>query len=156
MNHIWLLKTEPGEFSIDDLKARGKAGEPWDGIRNYQARNFLREMTKGDLAFIYHSACEVPAIVGMATIIKQAYPDPNALDPRSKYFDAKSTDDNNRWSLVDVQFKQKFASPLTLKTIKAEPQLSEMKLVKSSRLSVSPVTESEYDVILKLLGESFI
>lgn len=153
MTNVWLLKTEPGEFSIDDLKSRGKAGEPWDGIRNYQARNFLREMKQGDLAFIYHSACETPAIVGLATISKTAYPDPNALDPTSKYFDAKSTAENNRWSLVDVKYKQTFKAPLTLKAIKAEPQLSEMKLVKSSRLSVSPVTNEEFEVIMQRLGE---
>lgn len=147
----WLLKTEPNEFSIDDLKARGKDGEPWDGIRNYQARNFMREMAKGDLAFIYHSACEIPAIVGLAKIIKPAYPDHNALDPKNKYFDEKSTPDNVRWSLVDVQFKKKFKSPLSLKDIKAIPALSEMKLVKSSRLSVSPVTDSEYESIMAII-----
>lgn len=148
---IWLLKTEPNEFSIDDLKACGAQGEPWDGIRNYQARNFLREMKKGDLAFIYHSACAEPGIAGLATVIKEAYPDPAALDSSSKYFDEKSSSDNIRWSLVDVKFKQKYAQSLSLKTIKADERLSQMKLVKSSRLSVSPVSETEYETILELL-----
>jgi predicted RNA-binding protein with PUA-like domain len=149
---IWLLKTEPNEFSIDDLKARGGQGEPWDGIRNYQARNFLRDMKKGDLAFIYHSACAEPGIVGLATVITEAYPDLAALDSSSKYFDEKSTSDNIRWSLVDVKFKQKYAQSLPLKTIKADERLSQMKLVKSSRLSVSPVSESEYETILQLVS----
>ncbi|MDX1472683.1 MAG: EVE domain-containing protein [Reinekea sp.] len=148
---IWLLKTEPNEFSIDDLKARGKAGEPWDGIRNYQARNFLRDMKKGDLAFIYHSACDIPAIAGLAVVQKSAYPDTAALDPTSKYFDEKSAPDNIRWSRVDVAFKTKFKQPLPLKQIKSEPALAEMKLVRSSRLSVSPVTQQEYETIMALV-----
>jgi predicted RNA-binding protein with PUA-like domain len=150
---IWLLKTEPNEFSIDDLKACGAQGEPWDGIRNYQARNFLREMKKGDLAFIYHSACAEPGIVGLATIIKEAYPDQATLDASSKYFDEKSTLDNIRWSLVDVKFKAKYAQPLSLKAIKADERLAQMKLVKSSRLSVSPVSETEFETILQLLDK---
>lgn len=148
----WLVKTEPNEFSIDDLQACGLAGEPWNGIRNYQARNFLRDMKKGDAVFIYHSACAQPAIVGLARVIREHYPDNEALDRSSRYFDEKSTTDNIRWSLVDVQFIQKFPQPLSLKAIKAEPQLNDMKLVKSSRLSVSPVSPEEYDVILSLLG----
>lgn len=147
----WLLKTEPGEFSIDDLKNQGKQGEPWNGIRNYQARNFMREMQEGDLAFIYHSACEVPAIVGLSEVIRSAYPDEEALQPESKYFDSKSTPDNIRWSRVDVRFVEKFPAPLSLKTIKQQPGLSEMKLVNSSRLSVSPVTKAEFDTLMALL-----
>ena len=145
---IWLLKTEPNEFSIDDLKAKGSKGETWDGIRNYQARNFLRQMRAGDLAFIYHSACATPAIVGTASVIRAAYPDHSALNPESAYFDEKSTVENNRWSVVDIQFNQKFAQPLSLKAIKSDPLLINMALVKSSRLSVSPVTEAEYEYIL--------
>jgi predicted RNA-binding protein with PUA-like domain len=148
---IWLLKTEPNEFSIDDLATCGDAGEPWNGIRNYQARNFLRDMKKGDLAFIYHSACAEPGIVGLCTIIKEDYPDVEALDSSSKYFDPKSSPDNIRWSLVDVKFKEKYANPLSLKAIKADPRLADMKLVRSARLSVSPVSEDEYQTILTLL-----
>lgn len=148
--NYWLLKTEPNEFSIDDLKARGAKGEPWDGIRNYQARNFLREMAVGDTVLIYHSACAVPAVVGEGQIIKAAYDDHFALDPESKYFDEKSSDDNNRWSLVDVRFVEKWPQPVPLSTIKTVNALSQMKLVKQSRLSVSPVTSAEYKALLVL------
>jgi predicted RNA-binding protein with PUA-like domain len=146
----WLMKTEPNEFSIDDLASRGSQGEPWDGIRNYQARNFLREMNVGDGVLIYHSACAVPAIVGEAVVIKAAYDDHFALDAQSKYFDAKSSPDKNRWSLVDVAFVKKWPTPVTLADIKATAELAEMKLVKQSRLSVSPVTSEEYAAVSKL------
>lgn len=146
----WLLKTEPNEFSIDDLKAKGNKGEPWDGIRNYQARNFLREMALGDTVLIYHSACAIPAIVGEGKIIKTAYDDYNALDVNSKYFDVKSSSENNRWSLVDVSFVEKWSKPVTLALIKTIAELSEMKLVKQSRLSVSPVSIEEYEIIASL------
>lgn len=151
MSHrIWLLKTEPNEFSIDDLEERGSTGEPWNGIRNYQARNFLRDMAVNDIALIYHSACAVPAIVGEAKIIRTAYPDPEALNAESKYFDTKSTQSNNRWSLVDVQFVRKWPHPVALSTLKAAPALMEMKLIRQSRLSVSPVTRDEYQAIQSL------
>ncbi|MFC3703048.1 EVE domain-containing protein [Reinekea marina] len=149
-SQYWLLKTEPNEFSIDDLKAKGSNGEPWDGIRNYQARNFMREMAMGDTVLIYHSACAVPAIVGEGKIIKTAYDDHFALDPKSKYFDEKSSADKNRWSLVDVAFVEKWQKPVPLSTIKTVKALSEMKLVKQSRLSVSPVTADEYEVLITL------
>lgn len=149
---VWLLKTEPNEFSIDDLSAQGQQGEPWNGIRNYQARNFLRQMKVGDLALIYHSACAVPAIAGLSEVISEAYPDPDALNPDSRYFDLKSSPDNNRWSRVDVRFVHKYHQPLSLKAIKAEPALAEMKLVNSSRLSVSPVTPTEYQTLCTLLN----
>jgi len=148
---IWLLKTEPNEFSIDDLKERSTNGEPWNGIRNYQARNFMCAMKKGDIALIYHSACSVPAIVGSGTVIKEAYPDTDAIDPDSKYFDPKSSQENNRWSLVDIRFKNKWKKPLPLKELKSVTSLAEMKLIRQSRLSVSPVTADEYDAILALL-----
>jgi len=150
LTSIWLLKTEPDEFSIDDLQARGKAGEPWNGIRNYQARNFMREMKAKDTALIYHSACKTPAIVGYGKVIKTAYPDNEALNPESKYFDAKSTPDNNRWSLVDIQFIEKWPDPVTLRQLKANPVLSGMKLIKQPRLSISPVTQAEFDEIMAL------
>ncbi len=147
---IWLLKTEPSEFSIDDLAAKKKRGEPWDGIRNYQARNFMREMKKGDIALIYHSACAVPALVGAGTVIKEAYPDYFALDQTSKYFDAKSSPEKNRWSLVDIKFTVKWASEVTLKQLKSIPELADMKLIRQSRLSISPVSAEEYDTILAI------
>lgn len=146
----WLVKTEPSEFSITDLKNRGDAGEPWDGIRNYQARNFLREMKQGDIVFIYHSSCAVPGIVGSAVVTREAYPDPGALDQHSKYFDPKSSPENNRWSVVEMQFWHEFKDIISLKTIKSAPELSEMFLVKRSRLSVMPVTPAEYEFIMQL------
>lgn len=149
---IWLLKTEPNEFSIDDLQQRGKQGEPWNGIRNYQARNFMREMALGDITLIYHSACATPAIVGSAKVIRAAYPDTDALNPESRYFDPKSSAENNRWNLVDVAFIDKWPSPVSLTQMKACPALADMKLIKQSRLSVSPVTQAEYDEILSLRG----
>jgi predicted RNA-binding protein with PUA-like domain len=149
--NYWLLKTEPEDFSISDLAAKGDAGEPWNGIRNYQARNFLRDMAVGDLAFIYHSACNVPAIVGLSRVIRDAYPDTDALNGKSKYFDTKSTPDNIRWSCVDVSFVEKFENPLTLKTMKQQSALADMKLLKSSRLSVSPVTTDEFKFIMLML-----
>lgn len=147
----WLLKTEPNEFSIDDLAGKGSMGERWDGIRNYQARNFMREMATGDQVLIYHSACATPGIVGLGEVIREAYPDPDALNPDSRYFDDKSKPDQVRWSCVDIRFREKFSQPLTLQQIKGEPALSEMKLVRNSRLSVSPVTQTENEIIMTLL-----
>lgn len=147
---IWLLKTEPVVFSIADLAQRAEQGEPWNGIRNFQARNYLRQMNVGDLALIYHSGCAQPAIVGQAVIIREAYPDAEALNPSSNYFDAKSSADNIRWSLVDVRFSHQFTTPVTLKQIKLDERLASMALLKQSRLSVSPVTEKEYRVLSTL------
>lgn len=147
---IWLLKTEPDEFSIDDLAQRGVQGEPWSGIRNFQARNYLRQMKMGDIALIYHSGCAQPAIVGQAMVIHEAYPDAEALNPSSDYFDAKSSSDNIRWSIVDVRFSHLFNTPVTLKQIKLDERLASMALLKQSRLSVSPVTEKEYRVLSTL------
>lgn len=147
----WLLKTEPDEFSIDDLKALGSESEPWDGIRNYQARNIMRDQIKvGDLAFIYHSSCKNVGIAGIAKVVKEAYPDPAQFNPQSKYHDAKASPDNPRWVCVDVVFVEKFEHLIPLKTIKAHPALTEMALVKQGRLSVQPVTEQEWEVINKI------
>lgn len=146
----WLMKTEPDVFSIDDLKKVNS--EPWNGVRNYQARNFMRdEMKIGDLVLFYHSNCEVPGVVGIATVSKEGYPDSSAFDKNSKYFDPKSTKDNPRWILVDVKFKSKFKRTVSLQEIKEDEKLSEMKLVqKGNRLSIMPVTEFEYQHILKM------
>lgn len=148
--HYWLMKSEPEAYSIDDLK-RDKI-EPWDGIRNYQARNFMRDnMQKGDLAFFYHSNCNPPGIVGVMEIAKTAYPDPTAFDPDSKYFDPKSDPDNPRWKLVDVKFKQKFKQIISLKSLRTYPPLENMLILrKGSRLSITPVTQTEWDFINKL------
>lgn len=147
----WLLKTEPDEFSIDDLRAVGIKGEPWDGIRNYQARNIMRDQIKiGDMAFIYHSSCKNVGVVGVAEIIKEAYDDPAQFSPESKYFDAKATLEKPRWVCVDVKFVSQFDEIVSLKTIKQTPQLSSMKLVTQGRLSVQPVTTKEWRVINQL------
>ena len=129
--------------------------EPWDGIRNYQARNFMRdEMKKGDLAFFYHSNCEEPAIVGVMEIVREGYPDHTAFLSNEKYFDAKSDPDNPRWFMVDVRFKKKFKTPVTLKALKEERALAEMRLVqRGNRLSILPVTAKEWNHILKMSGE---
>ncbi|WP_320827697.1 EVE domain-containing protein [Reinekea sp.] len=151
---IWLLKTEPDQFSMTDLAMRGSSGERWNGIRNYQARNFLRTMQVGDLALIYHSTCSVPAIVGMARVISPPYEDADALDPGSAYFDAKSTTSKVRWSVVDIQFSQHWTHPVTLAQLKMTTKLSDMAVLRQARLSISPVLEVEYRLILTLLAQN--
>jgi len=144
----WLFKTEPDEFSIDDLQR--KQEEIWDGIRNYQARNFLRDQVAlGDLVFIYHSSCKEPGIVGIAKVIKTAFPDPSQFNDQSKYFDAKSTPDNPRWISVTLEFVEKLPI-IALSTLKSDKQLESMYLVqKGSRLSIQPVIEDEWKYIIK-------
>lgn len=143
----WLFKTEPDEFSIDDLKRKNE--EIWDGIRNYQARNFLRDQVAlGDLVFIYHSSCKEPGIVGIAKVIKTAFPDPSQFDSQSKYYDAKATTDNPRWTSVTLEFIDKLRI-IALSKLKADKQLESMYLVqKGSRLSIQPVTSEEWEYIL--------
>lgn len=142
----WLMKTEPDAFSIDDLAARPLQTEHWDGVRNYQARNMMRdEMKVGDPVFFYHSGCKIPAIVGMAKVVKASYPDHTAFNPESKYFDDKSHPDNPRWWMVDVQFVEKFKREITLRELKNMPELTELALVKKGcRLSIMPVSEAEW------------
>ena len=148
MKH-WLFKTEPDTYSIDDLKREGRCG--WEGIRNYQARNRLRdEVRKGDTVLIYHSSCAVPAVVGLAEVIGDARPDPSQFDPESPYYDPKSPDDAPRWLLVDLRWVETFATPLTLKAIKADPQFSEMELASRSRLSIQKVDAAAMRAIVKL------
>lgn len=151
MNY-WLMKSEPGEFSIDDLKQRPKKTEPWDGVRNYQARNMMRdEMRKGDQAFFYHSNCDEPGIVGIMQIIREGYPDPTAFDPDDKHFDPKSDPDNPRWYLVDVKYKRKFKRTITLPELREHRALQNMKLLqRGNRLSVMPVSKEDWDYILSL------
>ncbi len=145
----WLMKSEPDEFSILDLKKMGHGR--WDGVRNYQARNFMRQMREGDRFFFYHSSCAEPGIAGIGRISRSAYPDPTALDPASPYHDGKARDDANPWSAVDVEFVDAFATPLKLARLKAEPALHELALVKKgSRLSVMPVSDSEWMAILAM------
>lgn len=153
MNY-WLFKSEPDAFSIDDLAACPRQTDHWDGIRNYQARNLMRDdMRKGDLGFFYHSSCAVPGIVGTVRIVREAYPDHTALDPTSPYYDPKSTEDTPRWLMVDVALKRKFKQPITLKTLKQTPSLAGMNLLKrGNRLSVQPVAREEWDLILSMAG----
>lgn len=146
----WLMKSEPDAFSIDDLERKGQ--EAWDGVRNYQARNFMRDgMRVGDKVFFYHSNCAEPGIVGVAEVATDAYPDPSQFDPKSDYFDSGSTRDNPRWMLVEVKFVKKLKRTITLDELKQHEALAEMALVrKGNRLSVMPVSEGDWKYILKL------
>lgn len=148
----WLFKTEPDAFSIDDLANMPNQIEHWDGIRNYQARNFLRDEVKlGDQVFIYHSSCKDVGIIGLAEVVKEGYIDHTQFDPDSKYYDPKSSADKPRWVMVDIQFKQKFAKILLLKIIKSMPEITEVGLVKKGhRLSVMPVPPLEFELLLAM------
>ena len=147
----WLMKSEPDAFSIDDLARVGT--EPWNGVRNYQARNHMRQMQVGDGVLFYHSSCEVPGIVGLATVASEAYPDPTQFDPKSDYHDPKSTREDPRWSLVDVRFERKLRRAIPLEEIKrhAEALGEDFALVRrGSRLSVLPVTAAQWKLLLSL------
>ena len=146
----WLMKSEPDVYSIDDLARDGM--ECWEGIRNYQARNMIRDdMRIGDLAFFYHSSCKVPAVVGIMKIVSEAYPDPTQFDPRSKYYDEKSKEDDPRWFLVDVAFERKTKREITLRELKEHPGLEGFRLTKrGNRLSVFPVSGEHWKLILGL------
>ncbi len=148
----WLFKSEPETFSIDTLAHKPKQTEHWDGVRNYQARNFMRDdMQVGDLGFFYHSNCAIPGIVGIIKIVKAAYPDFTAFDPESKYYDPKSSPDNPRWHMVDVKFIQKFPEVISLAELKRQAKLKDMLILqKGNRLSITPVTHKEWEIILDL------
>ena len=148
----WLMKSEPDVFGIDDLAKQPRKTEHWDGVRNYQARNMMRdEMNKRDLVFFYHSNCKEPGIVGVAEVVKEGYPDFTAFDTKAKYYDSKSDPDNPRWYMVDIKFKRKFKRTITLQELKTYSQLAEMPLLrKGNRLSVMPVGKKQWDFILKL------
>lgn len=145
----WLMKSEPDVFSIDNLKR--KKHEVWDGVRNYQARNYLRSMQVGDEILFYHSSCAVPAVVGIATIRRAAFADPTQFNPASEYYDAGAKADDPRWSAVEVGFVRKFKTPLPLDVLKTLPELSDLALVKrGNRLSVMPVTNAQWTAIVAL------
>lgn len=149
----WLFKTEPGEFSIDDLAKCPRQTTRWDGIRNYQARNFLRDQTSiNDPVLLYHSSCKPTAVVGVAVIVSPPYPDPAQFDSKSPYFDEKTSVESPRWYSVDIRLEQVFPSPVELTQIKAESKLGQMILLKRGRLSVQPVTAAEFKLIVKLGG----
>ena len=151
MAFYWLLKSEPLVFSIDDLARAPQGTTCWEGVRNYQARNFLRTMAVGDQAFFYHSNADPPSIVGMVKIVKAAYPDYFSWDARSKYFDKKSSQENPTWSMIDVKFVKKFSSPIPLDQLRKIKGLQNMELLrKGSRLSVQPVRYEEWKLILKM------
>jgi predicted RNA-binding protein with PUA-like domain len=147
----WLLKTEPDTFSIDDLIASKNQTTSWEGVRNYQARNFLREMKKDDLGFFYHSSCEIPGIVGLVKIAKESYPDPTAFQETSPYYDPKSNLDKPRWVTVDVKLVKKFNKMVSLRQLRSNPQLTDLiVLKKGSRLSVMPVEMEHFNIILAM------
>lgn len=146
----WLMKSEPDVFGIDDLERDGRAS--WEGVRNYQARNFMRDgMKQGDLAFLYHSSCDVPAVTGIMEISREAYPDPSQFDRRSPYHDPASTRASPRWLTVDVSFLRRLRRAVTLEQIRAAKGLAGLALVRrGNRLSVMPVSDREWEAILAL------
>lgn len=150
MNY-WLMKSEPDVYNIDDLERDGR--EMWDSIRNYQARNMMRDdMRVGDEVFFYYSNCKEPGIAGIARVCSEPYPDPTQFDEKSRYFDPKSTPDQPRWILVDVEFVRKFERIVTLQEIKSHPELEDMILTRrGNRLSIMPVDKQHWDFILGLL-----
>lgn len=149
----WLMKSEPDVFGIEHLKAMPEQTDHWDGIRNYQARNFMRDdMQKGDLVFFYHSNTEVPGIVGIMEVVREAYPDHTALDPDSDYYDPKSDPDDPRWCMVDVKFKRDLQRKISLRELKEHAdQLEDFALIRrGNRLSIMPVAAEHWDYILQL------
>ena len=154
MPAYWLLKSEPSTFSIEDLARSPKRTTCWEGVRNYQARNFLRSMAVGDLAFFYHSNADPPAIVGIVEVVKAAYPDFYAWQPESRYFDEKSSKQNPRWVMVDVRLNKVLRTSLSLENLREVKGLDKMELLRrGSRLSVQPVRASEWKIIVRLSGE---
>lgn len=147
----WLLKSEPTTFGIDHLRQKGV--EHWDGVRNYMARNNLMAMKVGDRAFFHHSSCEVPGIVGICEVVREHYPDHTQFDPESKYYDPKATAEKPRWFMPDVRFVMKFEEVVPISVLRRTPGLQDMAmLARGSRLSVTPVTEKEWEIICDLAG----
>jgi predicted RNA-binding protein with PUA-like domain len=150
---FWLMKSEPRVFSIEDLARSSQQTTCWDGVRNYQARNFMRAMVAGDHVLFYHSNAEPPAVVGVAEVVRTAYPDATQFDKTSHHYDPGSIPSAPRWDMVDIQYRQTFKTSLSLDQLRLEPKLKGMVLLqKGSRLSVQPVTEAEWTVVLKLAG----
>lgn len=145
------MKTEPGSFSWTKLEQQENQTTHWDGVRNYQARNYMKSMKKGDLAFFYHSIVKPTAIFGVVKVVREAYPDFTQFDPSSKYYDPKATEENPIWFMVDIKLEYKLSSPATLEELKHIPGLEKMELLrKGSRLSVQPVTKKEFEIITSL------
>lgn len=149
--HYWLMKSEPDVFSVDDLKNRPKQTEHWDGVRNFQARNYMRAMRAGDLAFFYHSSCPEPGVAGIIEIARAAYPDFTARDPKSPYHDPRSTPEKPYWYMVDVRYKRKLKRLVPLAELRANPRLRRMRLLaRGNRLSIMPVAPAEWEAILEM------
>jgi predicted RNA-binding protein with PUA-like domain len=149
----WLMKSEPTSFSIQDLASSPRQTTCWDGVRNYQARNFMRSMRLGDRVLFYHSSADPPAVMGTASVVGIAHPDPTAWRPGDHHFDPKASPDNPIWDMVDLRLEQIFAEPLALDRLRGVPALAKMELLrKGSRLSVQPVTPDEFKTILELAG----
>jgi predicted RNA-binding protein with PUA-like domain len=150
----WLMKSEPSDVSIDDLEKLPKQSVAWYGVRNYQARNYMRDdMQLGDLAFFYHSSCPEPGIAGIVKIAKLAYPDETQFDQKSKYYDAKSTRDNPRWLHVDVKLVKKIPL-IPLATLRANPELEDLRILqRGNRLSITPVDEGHWAFVMKKLAK---
>ena len=150
----WLMKSEPSAYSIDDLASEENQTEHWDGIRNYQARNFMRDdMRVGDEVFFYHSNCDEIGIVGTMEVVREAYPDHTAFDPEEKYYDPKSDPKNPRWLMVDVKLKERFPRTITLAELREIPELADMALLRrGQRLSIQPVSKKEWAAITALAG----
>ncbi|WP_034641156.1 EVE domain-containing protein [Desulfovibrio inopinatus] len=153
MTRYWLIKTEPGCYSIQDF-ARDRITS-WDGVRNYQARNFMKDdMRHGDMVLFYHSVTN-PSVVGLARVVKEAYPDHTAFDPEDRHFDPRSTPEKPRWFMVDIEFVSQFPRPIPLKELRRTPGLEDMELLrKGSRLSVMPVSEEAFSIIIELAKEN--
>ncbi len=149
--NYWLMKSEPDVFSIGHLKARPKRTAPWDGVRNFQARNYMRAMRNGDLAFFYHSSCPEPGVAGIVEIAREAYPDSTAWEPSSAYFDSRSRPDRPLWDMVDVRYQRATKRLIPLSELRANPKLKLMPLLaRGSRLSIMPVTPEQWAAILKM------
>lgn len=148
----WLMKSEPECFGIEDLKMRPRQTECWDGVRNYQARNMMRdEMQVGDLVFFYHSNCKIPGIAGIAKIVKSAYTDHTQFDPENEHYDPKATRENPRWVMVDVKFEKQFDTVISLDSLRENPKLKEMPLLrKGNRLSITPVSKAQWEAVLRM------
>jgi predicted RNA-binding protein with PUA-like domain len=152
MKKYWLVKSEPEVFSFNDLKKSKNQTTYWDGVRNYQARNYLRdEMKKGDLVLFYHSNSDPLAVMGICDVVKEGYPDHTQFDKKSDHFDEKADPKNPTWFMVDIKLIKEFNKPVTLDSIKSNPKLKTMKLIqRGQRLSIQPVTKAEWDEILKM------
>ncbi len=150
--NYWIIKTEPDVFSIKDLQSRPNQTSTWEGVRNYQARNYIKNEIKiGDICFFYHSSCPIPGIVGEVQVSKESYVDPTAFEKKSEYFDPKSTKENPRWFMFDVTFIEEYPQMITLNDLKNIPEISHIKILqKGNRLSITPISLMDYKLIKKM------